>query len=118
MPARLLGQLFLLPTGNVETMVADKEKQKFIAPYALFTGALLSFAAACAAGFIVRDRNFHAEFGRWHQFIGSETLYYPTASEVRAIARSRLTADKIAVVVGGNSVLYGSGQRAEEVWTQ
>jgi hypothetical protein len=44
------------------------------------------------------------------------TLHNPTASQVRVLGRSRLDPDKIAVVVGGDSVLYGGGPYAEE-WT-
>src|SRR5262249_28310768 len=43
--------------------------------------------------------------------------YYPTAGQVCALARERLTADKIAVIVGGSSRLHGTGQKASQVWT-
>jgi hypothetical protein len=55
---------------------------------------------------------------RFHQTIRSESLFFPTASEVRALGRAQLDADKIAVVVGGNSILYGYGQPRPDNWTR
>src|SRR5262249_24087911 len=40
-----------------------------------------------------------------------------TAHEVRALARSRLEPTKVSVIVGGSSVMHGTGQRSGHVWT-
>src|SRR5262249_21037318 len=39
-------------------------------------------------------------------------------SQVCELARSRLPHDKVAVLVGGTSVLHGTCQKADEVWTR
>src|SRR5262249_22566775 len=44
--------------------------------------------------------------------------FFPTASEVRALARSRLDKDKVSVIIGGTSVMHGTGQRSGQVWTE
>src|ERR1035441_7950718 len=96
----------------------DSVFERLLAPYALFLGAILSFLACCIGGYVVSGMNYFKGFERFHRLIGPESSYYPTASQVRAIATSRLDRDKIAVVIGGNSILYGTGQRVDHVWTK
>ena len=93
-------------------------RDNLLSPAGFFSGLALSFLACCAAGFIVRDRNCYERFERFHRFINIETQFYPTACQLRALGRSRLDTEKIAVVVGGNSILYGTGQREEALWTK
>jgi hypothetical protein len=64
----------------------------------------------------VRQDRFE-NFNRFHTYLNPETLFYPTARQVRALARARLDPNKVTVIVGGSSVLYGAGQRAAELWT-
>ena len=102
-------------------MLQDVRKpwfERMLAPYALFLGVAVSFLVCCIGGQVASGMNYYQEFERFHWFIGPESYCYPTASQVRAIARSRLVHDKIAVVVGGNSILYGTGQRGSHVWTK
>src|SRR5207244_523682 len=91
--------------------------ERFLAPYALFLGMAASFVGCCFAGALVSRQSSFAEFERFHTFINLATLYHPTASQVRALAKSRLDPDKIVVIVGGSSVLHGSGMRGGHVWT-
>jgi hypothetical protein len=56
------------------------------------------------------------DFHRFHPYINYLTLHNPTTSQVRALARSQLNPNKIAVVVGGDSILYGGGPFDQE-WT-
>jgi hypothetical protein len=91
---------------------------KFLAPRALFAGIAAGFLACCAAGFIASRHNQFAQFERFHQLISPESLFYPTACEVRALARARLDKDRVAVVIGGNSIMHGVGQRAPELWSK
>jgi hypothetical protein len=88
-----------------------------VAPLPFLTGVVGAFLVCCAVGRLTADRNCFTGFVRFHQAIRSETLFFPTASEVRALGRARLDPDKIAVVVGGNSILYGYGQPRSENWT-
>src|SRR5438270_788218 len=92
--------------------------ERMLAPYPMFLGVILSFLACCFGGEVISGKNFYVDYERFHIFIGPENSLYPTASQVRAIAKSRLDPDKVAVVIGGNSILYGTGQRAEHVWTK
>jgi hypothetical protein len=92
--------------------------ERLVVPAPLLAGALLSFVACCVLGRILSHHNQYKFFTRFHRYIQPETLYYPTASQVRGLARDRLDPEKIAVVVGGNSILNGVGQREREVWTR
>ncbi|MEI9897640.1 MAG: hypothetical protein WDN28_28220 [Chthoniobacter sp.] len=53
-------------------------------------------------------------------FLEQETSYYPTASQLVAVARAQCppTANKTLVVLGGNSVFNGSGQKRNELWSR
>jgi hypothetical protein len=66
----------------------------------------------------VARHNQYQRFTRFHGFLGPETLYYPTASQVCELARARLDPTRIAVIVGGNSILHGTGQRSSKLWTR
>ena len=88
------------------------------APAVLLLGVVCAFVACCLAGRVVAARNPFAGFQRFHPHITPQTLFYPTASQVRALGRARLDRDRIAIVVGGSSVLRGFGQQPDELWTR
>jgi hypothetical protein len=88
---------------------------KLLAPYPLFLGVAVAFLSCCLLGFVSRDRPY-VGFERFHHYINPQTCFYPTASQLRATARATLPPDRIAVVVGGNSVLNGAGQGLP-LWT-
>jgi hypothetical protein len=92
--------------------------ERLVRPWPLLLGALASFLACCAAGAWCSRRPVYQHFERFHQLLSPEALHYPTASQVLALARAELPPDKVAVIVGGNSVLNGAGQRAERLWTK
>ena len=89
-----------------------------VCPPALFLGVLCAFVACCMAGRALSQRNPFVRFERFHYAIGPHSLFYPTASQVRALGRELLDRDRIAVIVGGSSVLHGAGQRTGQVWTE
>ncbi|MDX2239496.1 MAG: hypothetical protein NW224_02325 [Leptolyngbyaceae cyanobacterium bins.302] len=65
------------------------------------------------------QQNPYPHFVRFHQLISPETLYYPTISHLRAIAKEQLQdRDKIGVIVGGSSVLHGMSQPPDKIWTK
>jgi hypothetical protein len=88
---------------------------KLLIPYPLFLGIAAAFLACCILGYVSRGEPY-AGFERFHRYINPQTCFYPTASQVLATARAALPSDRIAVVVGGNSVLNGAGQGLP-LWT-
>jgi hypothetical protein len=91
---------------------------RLVAPGALFLGLAASFLGCCLAGRLASRRNHIQAFERFHIYLTPETLFYPTACQVRRLAQSRLDPRRIAVVVGGSSVLKGDFQRPTGVWTR
>jgi hypothetical protein len=91
---------------------------KFIAPRALFLGIALSFLGCCLAGWISSHHHLFTNFVRFHYYINAESLYFPTASQVRELCKDHLEPDVIAVLIGGSSRMHGMGQKEERVWTR
>src|SRR5262249_23371102 len=81
------------------------------------TGFAAGLSVCVLLGHVVGNMNIYPDFVRFNQYLNALTVYFPTASEVRALVKARCPVDRVLVVVGGNSVFYGAGQRAEEIWT-
>jgi lysophospholipase L1-like esterase len=88
-----------------------------ILPTPFLAGVLIAFVTCCMAGRWFSNRNCFTHLIRFHYAVSPQTLFYPTASQVRALARDQIDSEKIVVVVGGDSILYGFGQGENEVWT-
>ncbi len=101
-----------------EVRSAASRFERLLSPGALFLGIAFSFLACCAAGYWSSRHNSFHHFQRFHQLIAQESQYYPTASQVRALGRSTLDPNKIVVVVGGTSVLHGTCQSPDGLWTR
>ena len=103
---------------TVTVPAAPSPPVRALAPPALLAGVVCAFVVCCLAGRVVASRNPFVGFQRFHRTISPETLFYPTASQVRALGREQLDRNRVAVVVGGSSIMRGFGQRAEELWTR
>jgi hypothetical protein len=101
-------------TRPAETSTFDR----LISPPALFLGVGLSFLACCGAGFWASRHDCLENFQRFHVFLSPETLYYPTVNQVRQLVKGRVGPGQIAVVVGGSSILHGTGQTEAQLWTR
>ena len=99
------------------TKLPDAGRTTRLSPFGFLAGVVLSFAACCLAGYQSSRQNLYQDFERFHVFISPETYHYPTASHVLEVGRHELDRDKIAVVVGGNSILNGVGQGAGHIWS-
>jgi hypothetical protein len=97
---------------------ANQVLERWLAPKAFFLGLGVSFLACCLVGLWTTHHNQFKHFERFHQMLTPETLYYPTACQVRELARARLDPRKISVIVGGSSITHGTGQAAGQVWTK
>jgi lysophospholipase L1-like esterase len=96
----------------------EERLRLLLAPRVFFLGILLGLTLCGVAG--RKAANFFGfhNFQRFHSAINPSGHYYPTALQVRALARRELPRDKIAVIVGGSSVMEGIGQPVEELWTR
>jgi hypothetical protein len=91
---------------------------RLIAPWGLFLGLAVSFLGCCLGGYLASRRNHFHHFERFHVYLTPESMFYPTACQLRQLAKSRLDPGKIVVLVGGTSVLNGTGQRVARLWTR
>ena len=87
-------------------------------PKTFLVGLAGGFAALSALGWWLGRQNAHPGFTRFVPSISPETFYYPTVAEMSAIVRAQYRPGQILVLVGGNSILYGSGQPADQLWSR
>src|SRR4051812_4776672 len=80
-----------------------------VSPWPVLLGALASFVACCVLGLLSTHRNHLRHVDQFHYFLGPQCQYYPTAPQVRELARSQLPQDRVAAVIAGNAILAGAG---------
>jgi len=71
----------------------------------------------CILGRVASSTNYLQDFQRFHRYLSMDTVYYPTASQLRQLARASLSEGRVLVIVGGSSVMYGVGQGSSELWS-
>ena len=93
---------------------------KYPSPIAVCVGVVVGFATCCVLGQLTTRKNIYQDFARLHPFLEQETSYYPTASQLVAVAHGQCppASHKTLVVLGGNSVFNGSGQKRDELWSR
>lgn len=83
----------------------------------LLGGIVLGFLGATWQGHRAAVYSKPDGFRRFHQRISPDTLYYPPYAMLEHLALARWSPGKTLVIIGGNSVLNGVGQPADEVWS-
>jgi hypothetical protein len=86
-------------------------------PLPVLLGLIAGFLACCGAGRLAARQQPFANFVRFYPEISQVSHLYPPFSQVLNLARERIRPGKVLVIVGGNSVMNGVGQRESEVWT-
>ena len=86
--------------------------------YGFCTSFLLGICVLSGLGRWASLHNHFEYFERFHRLINPEALYYPTASEVIAIAKAAAAGGRIPVIVGGSSVMFGATQPESALWTR
>jgi hypothetical protein len=99
------------------TPLPIKENPRFFRPRSFLAGLLAGVVAMSWLGWRVSRLDYHPGFTRFHPEIAPEGSYYPTIAEMGAIVRARCRPDQVLVIVGGNSIFFGVGQPAAEMWT-
>ena len=90
---------------------------KYLNPKCFIFGILIGFIFCCIYGYFISRTADLGQFSRFYRLIQPESFYYPTASELLETARHSVAKDKILVLIGGSSVLRGTGQDPDEVWS-
>jgi hypothetical protein len=91
---------------------------RIISPRPLLAGVIVGFVACAAIGGHAGQTERIHDFTRFTGELNYLTNYHVSANQVLTVARSSVRPDQIAVVIAGNSFLYGSGQGAEGQWTR
>jgi hypothetical protein len=100
-------------TGPRRLWIPDRgQAAAFLVAFAIGLGAL------ALAGRAAASVNHFERFVRFHRYLNPETSFYPTASEVIALARASARPDQTLIIVGGNSIVFGSGQPNADVWSR
>jgi hypothetical protein len=92
--------------------------RRWLAPRVFFLGMALSFVACCIMGRQIVKLVSFRNYQFLTEYINPLSQYRPTALQIRTLARQQLPREKIAVIIGGNSVLQQSGGRRDRQWTQ
>jgi hypothetical protein len=86
-------------------------------PRGFLAGMALAVVGCAILGWSCSGRNMFHDFVRLTFYTGAESLFYPTASQLRNIVLERCPLDRTVIVVGGDSVFNGYGQPTEGIWT-
>jgi len=78
---------------------------------------LVGFATCSYAGHKCAQHNPFINFRRFHRLLNAETYFYPTVSQMVALAKESLDKGEKVVIVGGNSIAMGKGQ-GKDLWTE
>lgn len=82
-------------------------------------GLTISFTLLLVAGRSVSSSfSYNAPFTRFNEYLLRDTNYFPTASSMLNTALIQSTPDQTLVLIGGNSILRGFGQGANDIWSE
>jgi hypothetical protein len=102
-----------MSTNTLPTFLARLARR----PLPIFLGVAVGFLSCCMAGRVAARQQPMKNFVRFHQGISPEAHYYPTYSQTLNLAREHAKPGKTLVIITGDSVLHGVGQRPTHVWT-
>ncbi len=91
---------------------------RFLQPLPFFFGIVIGFFACCAAGSVCTGISTFDELSRFDLYVCPYTNYYPTANQMVNFIEKHARPDQIIVIVGGNSVFKGFGQKPNDLWTE
>jgi hypothetical protein len=102
------------PQFDLYAWLVDTGKFK---PAYFFVGFIIAIVACSLAGRVVATRSDFKDFSRFHNYINPQSLFYPTANQMISIVKANSTPDQTIVILGGNSIFWGLGQSATDLWS-
>jgi hypothetical protein len=90
----------------------------WLSSWGFLAGLAVGLVSLSVIGIKIGRTDYHPGYIRWFPPTSPEASYYPTLDEMTAIVRTNCRPDQVLVVVGGNSILQGVWQPAEEVWSR
>jgi hypothetical protein len=89
-----------------------------LSPVWVFIGIVVGFSLMVLAGHWAGKRNLFAAYERNYLMISPEGYFYPSLDNLTELVGHEASKRKILVLVGGNSVLLGVGQKKDQLWTK
>jgi hypothetical protein len=89
-----------------------------LSPVSVFIGIVVGFSLMVLAGRWAGKQNLFIAYERNYPLISTEGYFYPSLDNLTGLVSHVASKRKILVVVGGNSVLLGVGQKKEQLWTK
>ena len=86
-------------------------------PKYFFFGLIIAILSLSMAGWRMTTENIFANFSRFHLFISPVAQYFPTSRQLMALTRGTVSKNKIIVLIGGSSVMRGTGQGPDDLWS-
>jgi hypothetical protein len=87
-------------------------------PVPVFVGMIVGFSLMVLAGRWAGKQNLFVSYERNYPLISPEGYFYPSLDNLTELVSHVASKQKILVLVGGNSVLLGVGQKKEQLWTK
>src|ERR1700722_20319022 len=87
-------------------------------PVPVFVGMIVGFSLMMLAGRWAGKQNLFVSYERNFPLISPEGYFYPSLDNLTELVSHVASKQKILVLVGGNSVLLGVGQKKEQLWTK
>jgi hypothetical protein len=87
-------------------------------PVLVFIGIFAGFSLMVFAGRWAGKQNLFVAYERSYPLISPEGYFYPSLDNLTELVSHVASPRKILVLVGGNSVLLGVGQKKDHLWTK
>jgi hypothetical protein len=84
----------------------------------VFIGIFAGFSLMVFAGRWAGKQNLLVAYERSYPLISPEGYFYPSLDNLTELVSHVASPRKILVLVGGNSVLLGVGQKRDQLWTK
>lgn len=89
-----------------------------LSPASVFIGIVVGFSLMVLAGRWAGKQNLFSAYERSYPLIAPEGYFYPSLDNLTELVSHVAPKRKILVLVGGNSVLLGVGQKKDQLWTK
>ena len=91
---------------------------KNLCPRVFLLGVIFALVSLSIIGYFLSNKDdIFQNYSRSHLTISPETLFFPSAAQLITLSKKRLPEDKIAVIIGGSSVMRGAGQNEINLWS-
>lgn len=91
---------------------------KNLCPRVFLFGVIFALVSLSIIGNYLSNKDvIFQNYHRSHLTISPETLFFPSAAQLITLAKKSVPEDKIAVIIGGSSVMRGAGQNEINLWS-